>query len=738
MTERFKALADHWRDVGGLDDEMLAAQIERDRIDLLVDLQGLTGRTFLGVLARRPAPVQVTWIAYAATIGLPTIDWRFADAVADPTGTDAFYSERLWRLPDCFLCYGPMSDVPEIAPLPARRNGFVTFGSFNFSQKLGETTVALWAQVLQAVPDARLLLKSRRLDHADTLAALKARFAAHGVAPERIATLPFAPTPFAHLACYASVDVALDPTPYNGTTTTCQALLMGVPVVTLCGDRHVARVGASLLTAAGLPEFVAATPDDYVATAAGLALDLDRLADMRAGLRDRLRASPLMGAATFTQAVEAAYRAMWQEWCERPQPVAMPPAAAATLNEPEGLEIVIAGDIRVLVPADIRRLTPSILLEQEDWFEDEVGFVRRLLEPGEAAIDIGANYGLYTLPMAKAVGPSGRVLAIEPASRTMAWLQRSLVANGFDQVVTAQVALSDRIGEATLALRENPELNSIRTGPQPDSLSAGGGGAGEIVRLARLEDVAKALEGYDVAFLKLDAEGEEARIVTGAEDFLRRRSPLIMIEINHEGRFDIGPLVSLAALGYAAYRLIPGLGLLAPFDPRDPVDRFHLNRFCCKPDRAAVLAARGLLVESGRLAELMVPVEPGGPLQAALADAKAATEPERPAAERLLRLCRAKHSLVEAQIATPSICELATIARLARDLGERELAITTLTRLLALLGGPPEPLGELLLPEPCFDAGAPGENPWDWLCIAASEAWIQAHRIVIDLRCARA
>ena len=477
VTARFKALTEHWRDVRGLDEEAVAARIEQDGIDLLVDLQGLTGCTFLGVLARRPAPVQLTWIAYAATTGLPTVDWRFADAIADPPGTDTLYSERLWRLPGCFLCYGPMSEVPDVTLLPAWRNGFVTFGSFNFSTKLSPTTVALWARVLQAVPNARLLLKARGLDDPEALTALRARFAAHGVEPGRVTTLPYAPTPLAHLACYAAIDVALDPTPYNGTTTTCQALLMGVPVVTLRGDRHVARVGASLLAAAGLPELVAETAEGYVATAAGLARDLDRLATLRAGLRDRLQASPLMDAPAFTRAVEAGYRAMWQEWCERQQPTATPPAAAATADEPEELEIVVAGDVRVVVPADIRRMTPFILLEQEDWFEDEIGFVRRLLQPGEAAIDVGANYGLYTLAMARAVGPSGRVLAVEPASRTMAWLRRSLERNGFAQVVTAQAALSDRAGEAMLPLRDNPEINSLRPGPEIDSLQAGSSAA---------------------------------------------------------------------------------------------------------------------------------------------------------------------------------------------------------------------------------------------------------------------
>ncbi|WP_377806304.1 tetratricopeptide repeat protein (plasmid) [Azospirillum sp. A29] len=317
-TARFKAQADGWRTVGHLNDEGLAAQIRADGIDILVDLAGHSGLNRLPMLARRPAPVQVTWLGYPNGTGMASVDYRIVDSVSDPVGpTDAHAVETLVRLPPPFLCFRPPASAPPVVPLPAGATGVVTFGSFNKLSKITDSTVALWAEVLRRVPDSRLLLKDRPLSDAGTAALMRARFAATGIDPARLDLIGFIKDAAGHLAAYNRIDIALDPHPYNGTITTCDTLWMGVPLVTLAGPRHAARVGASLMAAIGLPELVATTPSRYAAIAAELAGDLTRLMRLRMGMRERLRASALCDEGRFMRNLETAYRLMWQRWCDR-------------------------------------------------------------------------------------------------------------------------------------------------------------------------------------------------------------------------------------------------------------------------------------------------------------------------------------------------------------------------------------------------------------------------------------
>lgn len=321
LTRRFQTLADRWRPVDRLDDDALAALIREDGIDILVDLAGHSGLNRLPMLARRAAPVQVTWLGYPNTTGMDCVDYRIVDPVSDPPGgpgieaADAHAAETLVRLPAPFLCFRPPADAPAMVPLPAGARGAVTFGSFNKLAKITEDTVALWAAVLRAAPDTRLLLKDKPLSCPDTAQAWRDRFARHGIDPGRLDLLGWIADPGGHLAAYNRIDIALDPHPYNGTITTCDTLWMGAPLVTLRGSRHAARVGASLLTAVGLPELVADTPDAYVAAAAGLAGDLTRLMRLRLGMRARVAASPLCDEGRFLRNLEAGYRMMWRRWC---------------------------------------------------------------------------------------------------------------------------------------------------------------------------------------------------------------------------------------------------------------------------------------------------------------------------------------------------------------------------------------------------------------------------------------
>ena len=316
VTARLRALSDHWRDIAQLNDEQVSMLIREDKIDILVDLAGHTARHRLLVFARKPAPVQVTWLGYPNTTGLAAINYRITDALSDPTGqTDAWQSEELIRLPETFSCYRPPDDAPAVSKLPALENGYITFGSFNHFAKINSAVLDLWARLLVRLRSARLLLKARSLADPETTAQVLAAFARRGVGEDRITLRSDELSVPAQLGLYHGVDIALDTFPYNGTTTTCEALWMGMPVVTLAGQTHVSRVSASLLTHLGRSEWIAHSEDEYIEKCVRLAADLPSLAEVRTGQRERMRLSPLCDATRFTVHLEAAYREMWRRRC---------------------------------------------------------------------------------------------------------------------------------------------------------------------------------------------------------------------------------------------------------------------------------------------------------------------------------------------------------------------------------------------------------------------------------------
>jgi predicted O-linked N-acetylglucosamine transferase (SPINDLY family) len=309
VTERFKR-GSNWRNIFPLSDDDAAALIRDDNIDILIDLSGHTQGNRLQMFQLRPARVQATWLGYPNTTGLTTMDYRIGDGIVDLPGAEPYYSEQLVRLSRCFLCYAP--PVPaNAAPLqPKNGNKEIIFGSFNNLAKLSDGVIAAWSRILTLVPDSRLIVKYRSLADQQNYHRLLQRFAAHGLpSPEtRIEIHSFMPGLAEHLALYNRLDIALDSFPYNGTTTTCEALWMGTPVVTLAGDRHAARVGASLLTTVGLAELVAEDIDAYVETAVGLADNRERLKLLATDLRKRMEQSPLMDSTAFCLELEKIYR----------------------------------------------------------------------------------------------------------------------------------------------------------------------------------------------------------------------------------------------------------------------------------------------------------------------------------------------------------------------------------------------------------------------------------------------
>jgi predicted O-linked N-acetylglucosamine transferase (SPINDLY family) len=313
VAGRLRGHADHWIPCVDMSEEALAARIRADRIDILVDLAGHTGANLLTVFARKPAPVQISYLGYPATTGLKSMDWRLVTEDTDPAGAERWHTEKLYRLPRGLWCYRPPPDVPAVSPVTAaRENGYITFGSMNNLAKITDVTVAAWAELLMCVPGSRLLMTN--LPEGEARAHTIRRFAARGIGADRLYLHGKLSLPD-YYKQLNKIDIALDPYPYNGTTTTCQSLWMGVPVVTWSGETSVARSGYALLKTIGLSELGARDATEYVAIAAELARDLDRLEGLRRGLRTRLESSPLRDEAGITRDIEAAYREIWRLWC---------------------------------------------------------------------------------------------------------------------------------------------------------------------------------------------------------------------------------------------------------------------------------------------------------------------------------------------------------------------------------------------------------------------------------------
>ena len=312
LTARIKPYFTSWQSLLGLSDAAAAEKIRADGVQILIDLAGHTLYNRLPVFAWRPAPVQLAWLGYFASTGLAAIDYILADQQVLPAGEESHFVERPWRMPDCYLCFTPPADEIGVGPLPMLSTGSVTFACFNRLSKLNDGVLALWSRVLQAVPGSRLLLKAKELLEPSARQATLARFAAHGIEPGRILVEGFTPRAD-YLANYRRADIALDPFPFPGGTTTVEALWMGVPVLTRRGNRFLSHAGESLLHTTGLEHWIADDDDDYVAKAQAYAHDQSGLAACRAGLRQQLLASPLCDAPRFAAHLDAALHGMWRQ-----------------------------------------------------------------------------------------------------------------------------------------------------------------------------------------------------------------------------------------------------------------------------------------------------------------------------------------------------------------------------------------------------------------------------------------
>lgn len=313
ITTYIKSISDHWRNILGVNDKDVVQLIKKDEINILVDLSGHTANNRLKVFTHKPAPVQVTWLGYPNTTGLSTMDYRFTDSIADPPGSDHLYTEKLIRLKDGFLCYSGDESIKASTSPPCLKNGYITFGSFNNLPKVTAEVISLWSRILRSLFTSRLILKARQLKDKGVRSRIRKLFKKNGISFKRVQLFPMLLEARDHLNFYSRIDIALDTFPYNGTTTTCEALWMGVPVVTLKGSRHAGRVGASILTHANLKELIAENTDQYMEIVLRMGNVVSRLWHRK---RNLIRTSSLCNSALFAKNMETAYKEIYGKYTE--------------------------------------------------------------------------------------------------------------------------------------------------------------------------------------------------------------------------------------------------------------------------------------------------------------------------------------------------------------------------------------------------------------------------------------
>ncbi|NOU00233.1 MAG: tetratricopeptide repeat protein [Gallionella sp.] len=312
LTVRIKPRFSQWHSLVGLNDQAAAQLIHADRVNVLLDLSGHTAHSRLPIFAWKPAPVQCTWLGLPTTTGMTEMDYVLGDPIATPPEDAGHFSEKIWRLPETYICLSAPDASLNVSALPALANGFITFASFNNLAKMNDATVALWARILTTLPTSRLLLKAHQLKDTSVVSRTMQRFSAHGIAAERLILEGPTAQRGDHLSAYHRADIALDPFPYPGVTTSAEALWMGVPVLSMQGDRFMSRTATSIAHNAGLPDWIATNEDDYVTKAVQFSSDLPKLADLREGLREQVRSAPLFDASRFAKHFEQALWGMWQ------------------------------------------------------------------------------------------------------------------------------------------------------------------------------------------------------------------------------------------------------------------------------------------------------------------------------------------------------------------------------------------------------------------------------------------
>jgi predicted O-linked N-acetylglucosamine transferase (SPINDLY family) len=571
ITDKFQKMVHlNWRDISQIQDVEVAELIRRDRIDILIELAGHTGGSRLRLMARKPAPVQITYLGYPDTTGLQTIDYRLTDELCDPIEDSAqYHTEELYRLPESFLCFQPMTGISAPTPPPSSHTDKIIFGSFNSASKISPDVIEVWAQILHALPNSKLFLKSPGFEERYITEYFVDLFKDNNISADRILFMGHAKNIKDHLDLYSKLDIALDPFPYCGTTTTFEALWMGRPVVTLKGQSHVERVGHSILSNLGLHNCIADSKDDYVQKVIALASDKHTLTRLSADLRKRMQSSILTDSKKFTTHLESAYRTMWQHWCKEHQ-------------ENMVVSTELEDGLKIFSENNLDSLPTYVLQEQKAWYEPELEFVKTFTEEGMNSIDVGSSGGIYALTTAKASGNSGQAWAFQGAPDSGVLLQMNAFENKLHHLQIVNGVIAEKTGSKML----DPTLSFQGEKTEIPMLSLDSCPFLNTIR-------------NDVHFIHLGDTENPLGVLSGGKKLLSSSSPLILFNALRENTINDAAIAELTEQGYRIYTLIPTLNVIGAIEEHSCLEPGH-KLFACKDYLADTLRKRGLLVKKAK------------------------------------------------------------------------------------------------------------------------------------------
>ncbi|MCG8372579.1 MAG: FkbM family methyltransferase, partial [Balneolales bacterium] len=594
ITARIQEKSKKWTSVIGYNDEVVANLIREDEIDILVELSGHASLNRLKTVALEPAPITVKWVGgLFNTTGLKSMDYLLTDHFESPEGEEGFYTEKLVRMPDDYIVYQvPTYGGIEVEELPAKKNGYVTFGCFNNPTKINPVLLEQWADIMHQVPDSKLFLKSKQYETNTFVQNIIEVMAGFGIGEERL-IFEGQSLHDALLKSYNRIDVALDPWPYSGGLTTCEALWMGVPVVTNSGPTFAGRHSASHLVNAGFPEWVTDNWKDYKNAVLHLISDLDRLQEIRVGLRNKVLDSPLCDGKKFAAHLSVAFREMWKqrvqgyeknlaegEWQDHIQVRRLSDSEVETISsgcvfspKERGVteSLVIENKLvrnkqglQVSVPENVKELTSYVYAEKNTWLDNEIDFVSGFLRKGMAAIDVGAGYGAYAVPMGSKVGFQGKVYAFEPILEMAQHIQESSIANNFGQIEVIPKAVSLEKGFISFKEEENAEFSYIS--------SAGN----STVESIALDEFWLNENRPDIDLLKIDVNGSEVEVLESALGLISDQKPVLVASLRQDSEGQNRLTDSILKLGYQLFEYVSELQVLAPYEGQ-PSSSFASN-----------------------------------------------------------------------------------------------------------------------------------------------------------------
>lgn len=610
-TIRIRNTCDVWKSVVGYSDEVTAQIIREDEIDILVELSGHSEDNRLRMVTLNPAPIVVKWVGgLFNTTGLSAIDYLLTDWNETPLGEEEFYTEKLVRMPDDYICYLKPDYTPDVNELPALENGYITFGCFNNPAKINDVLLKHWAELMHKVPNSKLFFKSKQYGAPVFTNRILDLMEDWGITNDRILFEKEAPHN-EFLEAYNKVDIALDPWPYSGGLSTIEALIMGVPVISNPGPTFAGRHAATHLINIGMAEWVTENWATYKETIVSLTQNLNALANIRANLRSKVENSSIYDGERFAAHVSKALRLMWEqrvegykaglkedEWQNH---IVVEPMLDSEIIRKENvvstqikaneipienftdIELLTEDDVTLSVPDDIKVLTTYALKERKRWIDPELEMILKILKKGNKVIDVGAGFGTHAIPIAKQIGSTGIVFAFEPSKKTSVHLRKSKFLNEVDHIQILEMAISDEEGTSTFGGGIVPELEKLGNGSVQ-------------VKISTIDNQWKYFGKPIIDLLKIDVNGDEFLVLNGAKRLLIEQSPTVVIANNHDSVAIKKIRNLLAELGYQLFEYLPGIKVLNEYAEED--NPFQLNLFALKIDKINTFFTNGWIYDA--------------------------------------------------------------------------------------------------------------------------------------------